>query len=154
MKRRTNEIPKSIRDDSVFFLINFAARLTNKAARIRLGSIGAWPGQIPIILYLLGDEGLSQKDLIERTRIEQSTMAEHLDRMERDGLIFRVRDAEDRRVYRIYLEDTIKRSANKLLDELEDGVELYTAGISKNDIDHFRTTIRKIIENLEEYTRG
>lgn len=154
MKRRTNEIPKSIRDDSVFFLINFAARLTNKAARIRLGSIGAWPGQIPIILYLLGDEGLSQKDLIERTRIEQSTMAEHLDRMERDGLIYRVRDTEDRRVYRIYLEDTIKRSANKLLDELEDGVELYTAGVSQNDIDHFRTTIRKIIANLEEYTRS
>ena len=66
---------------------------------MRLGALGTWPGQIPIVLCLLAEEGLSQKELIERTRIEQSTMAEHLDRMERDGLIYRVRDKRDRRVF-------------------------------------------------------
>ena len=92
-------IAKGVRGDAVFVLINPAARLSHKAARMRLGALGTWPGQIPIVLCLLAEEWLSQKRLIERTRIEQSTMAEHLDRMERDGLIYRVRDKRDRRVF-------------------------------------------------------
>ncbi len=154
MKDLSDTIPSSIREDSVLFLINLAARLTNRAARIRLGSLGAWPGQIPIILNLLSEEGLSQKDLIQRTRIEQSTMAEHLDRMERDGLIHRVRDRADRRVWRIFLSNTMKRDADRLLDELEASMEHYIAGIGAADIERFRTTIRKIIANLEDQTRG
>ncbi|MFP6733953.1 MAG: MarR family winged helix-turn-helix transcriptional regulator [Rhodospirillales bacterium] len=121
---------------------------------MRLASMGAWPGQIPIVLCLLAEEGLSQKELIERTRIEQSTMAEHLDRMDRDRLIYRVRDERDRRVFRIFLSDKVKESSDWLMRELEEGVRQYTADISEKDLENCSTTLAKIIGNMEEYTNN
>ncbi len=153
MNIATESIAKGVRGDAVFVLINLTARLSNKAARMRLGAMGTWPGQIPIVLCLLAEEGLSQKELIERTRIEQSTMAEHLDRMERDGLIYRVRDKRDRRVFRIFLSDSVRQSSDWLMGELEAGGRLYTTGITNKELEQCSKTLAKIIGNLEEYTR-
>lgn len=152
MNIEADSIAKGARGDAIFVLINLLARLSNKAARLRLGSMGTWPGQIPIVLCLLAEEGLSQKELIERTRIEQSTMAEHLDRMDRDELIYRVRDENDRRVFRIFLSDKVKESSDWLMQELENGVQMYTAGISGQDLEQCSSTLAKIIGNMEEYT--
>jgi len=152
MDAKISTLTKGIRGDSVFALVNLTARLSNKAARLRLGSMGAWPGQIPIVLCLLAEEGLSQKELIKRTRIEQSTMAEHLDRMERDGLIYRVRDQQDRRVYRIHLSESLRASSDWLINELEAGGRLYTTGISSKELEECSETLTKIIANLEKYT--
>ena len=143
---------KNALGDRIFVLVNSVARLSHKAARMRLGSMGAWPGQIPIVLCLLAEEGLSQKELIERTRIEQSTMAEHLDRMERDGLIHRARDKQDRRVFRIFLSDKVKESSDWLMNDLEESVQMYTAGISGKDLENCSKTLAKIIGNMEKYT--
>ena len=143
---------KNALGDRIFVLVNSVARLSHKAARMRLGSMGAWPGQIPIVLCLLAEEGLSQKELIERTRIEQSTMAEHLDRMERDGLIHRARDKQDRRVFRIFLSDKVKESSDWLMNDLEESVQMYTAGISGKDLEKCSKTLAKIIGNMEKYT--
>jgi DNA-binding MarR family transcriptional regulator len=154
MDAKVSTLTKEIRGDDVFELVNLTARLGNKAARMRLGSMGAWPGQIPIVLCLLAEEGLSQKQLIERTRIEQSTMAEHLDRMERDDLIFRVRDKNDRRVYRIFLGDQLKKSSDWLVNELEAGGRLYTSGVSGEELEQCAATLAKIVANLEKYTAG
>ena len=151
MNKPLDSITKGVRGDAVFVLINLAARLSNKAARVRLGAVGTWPGQIPIVLCLLAEEGLSQKELIERTRIEQSTMAEHLDRMDRDGLIYRVRDKQDRRVFRIFLSDKVKESSDWLMRELEEGFRSYTAGISAKDLERCSRTLAEIIGNMEEY---
>jgi len=154
MNNKTESVAKGVRGDAIFVLINLLARLSNKAARIRLGSMGAWPGQIPIVLCLLAEENLSQKELIERTRIEQSTMAAHLDRMERDGLIYRVRDESDRRIFRIFLSDRVKDSSDWLMQELENGVQSYTTGISGKDLAQCSKTLTKIIGNMEEYTNS
>jgi DNA-binding MarR family transcriptional regulator len=148
-----SRIPTIVEDAQVSTLINLAARLTNKAARIRLGSIGAWPGQIPLLLWLLEEDGVLQKDLVERANIEQSTVAEHLDRMERDDLIYRSRDPEDGRKYRIYLTEKTRRMSTDLLNELETGARVFIKGIRARDLAVFDTVIRKIIANLDEFTR-
>ena len=154
MTYAADSFAKGALGDRIFVLVNSVARLSHKAARMRLASMGAWPGQIPIVLCLLAEEGLSQKELIERTRIEQSTMAEHLDRMYRDGLSYRVRDENDRRVFRIFLSDKVKESSDWLMRELEEGVRQYTAGISEKDLETCSNTLAKIIGNMEEYTNN
>ncbi|HWW45297.1 MAG TPA: MarR family transcriptional regulator [Acidimicrobiia bacterium] len=52
------------------------------------------------------EEGLSQRELARRVRVEAPTLVRHLDRMERDGLVVRRRDTRDRRVVRVCLTDT------------------------------------------------
>lgn len=144
-------IPSIIQEAQVSTLINLAARLTSKAARVRLGPIGAWPGQIPILVWLLEEEGLTQKDLVERASIEQPTVAEHLDRMERDGLVRRERDPEDGRRYRIYLTQKARKMSGDLLAELELGGRIFTRGIKQSDMRVFDKVIRQIISNLDNF---
>jgi MarR family transcriptional regulator for hemolysin len=146
-------IPSLVHEAQVTTLINLAARLTNRAARIRMGRIGAWPGQIPLLLWLLEEEGVIQKDLVERSQMEQSTVGEHLDRMERDGFIYRERSREDRRKYRFYLSAKARRAAASLIRDLETGAQTFTRGIAKQDLAIFMSVIRQIIRRLEDYVR-
>jgi MarR family transcriptional regulator, transcriptional regulator for hemolysin len=146
-------IPSLVHEAQVTTLINLAARLTGKAARLRMGAIGAWPGQIPLLLWLLEKDGVIQKELVERAKMEQSTVAEHLGRLERAGFIYRKRGADDRRKYRFYLTDKARAASAELLDLLDSGARAFTAGITDEDLAVFDRVIRKIIGRLEEYVR-
>ncbi|MGE0744402.1 MAG: MarR family winged helix-turn-helix transcriptional regulator [Rhodospirillales bacterium] len=150
----SGRLPTVGHDMRVTSEINLAARLTNKAARIRLGSVGAWPGQIPILVWLFAEGGLLQKDLVERTDIEQSTVAEHLDRMQRDGLIARARDPDDGRKYRIFLTARGRQVAAELLEELENGARQFTRGIGRAELEVFHDVMARIIANLDGFVRA
>jgi MarR family transcriptional regulator for hemolysin len=147
-------VPSLVDEAQVSSLINLAARLTSKAARIRLGSIGAWPGQIPILLWLLEKDGMIQKELVQLASIEQPSVAEHLDRMEREGLLFRQQAADDKRTYRIFLTDKAKAMSGELLHELNAGARIFTAGIPKGDLEVFDRVIRQIIVRLDQFIRS
>lgn len=144
-------VPTLVHEAQVTTLINLAARLTGKAARIRMGRIGAWPGQIPLLLWLLEEDGVIQKELVERSNMEQSTVAEHLDRMERDGLIYRERGKDDRRKYRFYLTPKARMAARDLIRSLETGAQTFTKGIPKDELAIFTRVIRQIIARLDDY---
>ena len=147
-------LPSLVHDAQVTSLINLAARLTAKAARVRLGEMGAWPGQIPILLWLLEEDGMIQKDLVAKSNMEQSTVAEHLDRMEQNDLIFRKRGDEDKRTYRIYLTKKAKAMSGELLAGLETGARTFTQGVDKQDLATFEKVIRQIIANLDNFVRA
>ena len=146
-------VPSLVHEAQVTSLINLAARLTGKAARIRMGAIGAWPGQIPLLLWLLEKDGVIQKELVERANMEQSTVAEHLDRLERDGFVYRKRGADDRRKYRFYLTGRAREASPDLIAMLESGARTFTAGIPDKDLAVFDRVIRQIITRLEAFVQ-
>ena len=82
---------------SAGYMANWAARLFARAIDKRLKAIGVSSGQLPVFFALGGGQTLSQKALTEVAAIEQPTMAATLSRMERDGLIARRPDPDDRR---------------------------------------------------------
>jgi DNA-binding MarR family transcriptional regulator len=149
--RRAAVIPPSLYMAQVSSLINLAARLTSKAARIRLGELGAWPGQIPLLLWLLEEDGLIQKELVQRAKMEQSTVAEHLDRLERDGFIRRRRLSSDKRKFGVFLTSKARAMSEELVTGLETGAHVFTAGIPKGDLATFDRVIRQIILRLEGF---
>jgi DNA-binding MarR family transcriptional regulator len=146
--------PSLVHDALVSTQINLAARLTSQAARIRLGELGAWPGQIPILLWLLEEDGIIQKELVSRVNMEQSTVAEHLERMESCGLLFRKRGEQDKRKYRIFLTDYARSISPSMIAELEEGARIFTKGITKQELKLFHTVIKKIVDNLDTYIRA
>jgi len=149
--REKPAVPSLVHEAQVTTLINLAARLTAKAARIRMGAIGAWPGQIPLLLWLLEQDGLIQKELVQRSSMEQSTVAEHLERMERDGLVYRQRGIEDRRQYQFFLTEEGRRTTAALVRTLESGARTFTRGIPKADLDLFEQVLHQIIERLDAF---
>lgn len=84
-------------------LVNRTARLLRRLADHRLAPLGLSSGHLPVLTALMPGEPLSQKALAERAGIEQPTMAATLGRMERDGVIARRPDPDDRRSARFAL---------------------------------------------------
>lgn len=95
--------PDPLHSMTLGYLVNLIARLMAQALKARNGPDGILPGQYPIALELLMRDGMSQRDLCEAVRIEQTTMANTLKRMERDGLIVRRQSAEDGRLSTVHL---------------------------------------------------
>lgn len=91
------------RMESATYLASLLARSFARALQERGQKLGFAPGQFPILLELWSEEGLTQKQLLDRLDIEQATMANTLARMERDGLILRRKHPADRRSQQIFL---------------------------------------------------
>ncbi|WP_271025502.1 MarR family transcriptional regulator [Rhizobium sp. RCAM05973] len=91
--------------DSAAYLASQMAKGFARALQQRATKLGFSPGQFPILLELWSEDGLTQKQLLERVDIEQATMANTLSRMERDGLVERRPHPSDKRAQLIFLTD-------------------------------------------------
>ena len=83
------------RETSGGYVTNRAARLFVRALDRRL--LHGSAGQMPVFLALIDGSAFTQTELARLAAVEQPTMANTLARMERDGLIARAPDPEDRR---------------------------------------------------------
>lgn len=89
--------------DSAAYLASQLAKGFTRSLQQRAAGLGFSPGQFPILVELWSEDGLTQKQLLERVDIEQATMANTLARMERDGLIERRPHPHDKRAQLIFL---------------------------------------------------
>ena len=64
---------------------------------------GLTPRQLAVMMVIGDKEGLNQTELVDRTGIDRSTMADLVARLTRRGLIQRRRTKEDARAYAIKL---------------------------------------------------
>ncbi len=88
---------------SAGYLANHQARLFAQALAERINPMGLAPAQFQCLLELWREDGLTQRDLVQRLDVEQATMANTLKRMERDGLIERRAHEGDGRARTIHL---------------------------------------------------
>lgn len=138
--------------DSIGYVINLAARLSQLNLARHLEGIPVSPAQLPLIYWLLEEEGLTQTELCERTHIEQPSVAVSLANMERRKLVVRKRDKKDRRKYRIYLSEILKDAANKMHQEAVASNREILSAISPRASAQLMKVLRKIIENLLRIT--
>jgi DNA-binding MarR family transcriptional regulator len=136
--------------DSVGYLVNVAARLSQLNLRRHIGRLGLNPAQLPLIFWCLEEDGLTQAELCERTHIEQPSVAAAMAIMERKGLIVREQDPDDRRKHRIHISRSMRDAAKEIHERaLASNREIFS-GLSGDEVQIFMTTLRKIIDNLEE----
>jgi len=103
------------RDKSLTYIVNHVSRQLTQAMNAELKAHGVAPGQFPVLQCLWEQDGLTQRELYQRIKIEQATMSNTLKRMERDCLIYREPDPSDRRAVRIHLTGMAKKLEGKLV---------------------------------------
>lgn len=92
-------------EESVGYLVTRLARAFARELAGRLAAHGVSVGQWAVLMFLWARDGQSQGDLSRGVAIEDATMVRTIDRMERDGLVRRERNASDRRRINIFLTD-------------------------------------------------
>jgi DNA-binding MarR family transcriptional regulator len=137
------------RKGSLGYQVNHLSRLLAHALRARVQSFGVVPGQFAQLLALYERDGRTQAELCRAVQIEQATMANTLNRMERDGLISRTADPDDRRRTLIHLTPKARDLEAVLVASAREVNSAATAGLSEAEIAAFLSTMQRVIANLE-----
>ncbi len=146
MPTKSIEFP---REESLGYQVNHLARLLAAALRERIEPHGVVPGQFAQLLALLEHDGVSQSELCDQVRIDQSTMAHTLKRMERDGLVSRSPDPGDQRRALIRLTPRARDLAPTLVGAARAVNAAAAAGVSHDDLDTCMRVLATLIDNLE-----
>ena len=137
------------RQDALGYQIGLLSRLFDRTLESQMTAYKVLPGQFPALVMLYQQDGLTQADLCKRINVEQPTMANTLNRMERDGLIRREADASDKRRARIYLTDRALAFKDNLMETARQVPTQALAGLSGPEQDMVFHLIGKMIENLK-----
>ncbi|MFD4603041.1 MarR family winged helix-turn-helix transcriptional regulator [Streptomyces sp. NPDC058464] len=125
------------------------ARLFSQALAVRIAPYGVVPGQFAQLLALLEQDGLSQRELCDLVRIEQPTMANTLQRMERDGLVRRVPDPSDRRRTQVCLTGRAREIERELFSAARAVNGAATVGLTEEEVATYLDLTVRVIRNLE-----
>ncbi len=108
------------------------------------------PAQGRIIYELWKEEGISQAELAARTKLDKSTLAIMLERLERQGHLRRDKHPKDRRLRVLRLTEK-NRALHAAYHAASKEMTLhFYGGLSSAEIDAFEKTLRKILAGLEE----
>ncbi len=136
-------------EPSIGYLVHWAGRLLRRLADRRLEPLGLSSGHLPVLTALLARGPLSQKALAEAAEIEQPTMAATLARMERDGILRREADPNDKRSSLFSLTPAMQKKVGALRAVIEginaDALESLPAA----DRARFRPLLQAMIAGLE-----
>ena len=126
MKRETSN---GRLDRSPIHLLHRAGQCAGDIFVGEIGETDLTPRQYAVLLTVSQNEGLSQTDLVEKTGVDRSTLADIVRRMLKKGLLQRRRTKEDARAYAVRLteegwrilqscEPVVKRVEDRILEAL------------------------------------
>ena len=138
-------------EDHPGILLKKAARLFEQVANKNLNTLGVTHAQTIILIRLWEKDGQNQMELANSAGLDQSTVVRLLDRMERDELIKRIRNKDDRRVYNFYLTLAAKKVCRKLEWHSNAMTDIAHESLSKNDREKLTQLIVTVVGNLEKY---
>jgi MarR family transcriptional regulator for hemolysin len=136
-------------EEFVGFWINLASRTIVRRMDARLRSSGFSLSYLPVLRALARGEPLSQKELAQAARIEQQSMAELLVRMERDGLVQRSPNPNDKRASLTSLTRSARARFPKTAEVLRQGERDALAGFDDEERARFVSYLQRIVKNLE-----
>lgn len=130
-------------------LISLAARGFGRLSEARLKPLGFGVGHLPVLVALQDGLASSQRDLARFARIEQSSMAQMLARMERDCLISRTPDPADGRSSQIALTEAARERMPAACTVLYQGNDEALDGFSAEESAQLVTLLKRLIDNLD-----
>lgn len=106
--------------------------------------------QWSVLYHLWKEDGLSQQELCNRSFRDKPSITRLLHNMEKQGLVNRVINKNDRRKNHIYLTDMAKnlKDSSTLVanNTLNDGLD----GVTKEEIDTVRKVLQQVYDNLTQ----
>lgn len=132
--------------------INIFFKLSRKVFTLlfnELSKINLHPGQPPILLLLSKHDNLTQIDIANKVCVKPSTIAVMLKKMEKNGLIEKKIDKNDRRLFYISLTEKGRQIADKthqIINQIETKI---TKQLTNEEKEEFKVILKKIISELE-----
>lgn len=138
------------RSHSATYLANQLAKGFARSLQQRSSSLGFSPGQFPVLLELWQQDGLTQKQLLDKLEVEQATVANTLARMQRDGLIERIPHPDDKRAKIITLTALGRSLEARAVEAAAEADAALFSGFKRFEHDLMIEYMRMILENARK----
>jgi len=101
-------------------------------------------GQIPFLMVLSREEGITQDELAAHFHIDKGTVARAMRRMEDNNYIFREVDSENRRRHLIYLTEKGRSSIPQIINIDKEWEDSICSEISENEYHQIFNILKKM----------
>lgn len=133
---------------SPIHLLHRVGQCASDIFTLEIGDADLTPRQYAILLTVSQNEGLSQTDLVERTGVDRSTLADIVRRMLKKGLLQRRRTKDDARAYAVKLTEEgwrILRATEPMVKRVDDKI---LAMLGSKQREQFVADLQTIVEAL------
>jgi DNA-binding MarR family transcriptional regulator len=96
----------------------------------------------------------SAGDLARRADLTSGTMTSRLDHLEREGLVRRLRDPDDRRSVLVELTDKGRRRHDQAMGVQAEKEQLLRDALNERELEQLNTLLRRVMVTLEERMPG
>ena len=134
-------------DDSVGYLLARSRAMLAKALDAALAGSGVTHSQSGILLLLASGNYTTAAALVRETYTDAASMTRMLDRLQKNGLIERVPDDDDRRQVRLRLTATGSTLAARLPAIMTGVLNAQFAGVSAEEIGFLKSLLRKLLQS-------
>lgn len=148
------EVPSLLRDN-IGFLLNKAARIVRDDVGEELKGTGFSLNEYSLLRILELRSTDTQQEIGERLGVDRTSMVSLVDRLEKRGLVERIRDLSDRRRYNLLLTEKGKKSlsrARKRADHAQN--RIFAILKEKQQTDLKALLLQFLIQYYEERNRG
>lgn len=136
-------------EQSLGFIISRThAKMKNNLTKT-LKPYNVTPEQWAVLNRLWEQDGISQKELSEKSLKDQPTTTRILDKLEQRGLIRRQANPEDRRAFLIYLTNEGRDIRYPLINLARQALAQSLKGLSKEEQAELKNLLNRITDNLD-----
>ncbi|AGE23257.1 MarR family transcriptional regulator [Geobacillus sp. FSL K6-0789] len=129
-------------------LLRYIAANLKQRGREILTNYPITPPQFVALQWLLEEGDLTVGELSNKMYLACSTTTDLVDRMERNGLVARVRDEHDRRVVRIHLLEKGERIIEEVIEKRQRDLAKVLENFSEEEIVLFERCLRKLHQEM------
>jgi DNA-binding MarR family transcriptional regulator len=137
-------------EESLGYLVNYLAKLFTQLLTASLAPHGVYPGQWGVLLFLWIQDGQTQRELSRQVAIDEASMVRSIDRMERDGLVRRVRNDHDRRQIHIFLTEKGRALRDQLVPCALAGNAVAIQGFTESELTQVSALLHRMVASLED----
>jgi len=121
------------------------AYMVKELEEYRIGS-----GQFDFLMVLYHKDGISQESLAKILKVSKASSTRALQSLEKEGYVYRQRDENDHRAYKVYLTEKGKEIRNVVLEKLISFVDTLLSDFTPEEKEIFRQLIQKAAFKLLE----
>ncbi|MDY6863845.1 MAG: MarR family transcriptional regulator [Thermodesulfobacteriota bacterium] len=131
-------------DNDIGFLIQRALQSVKSNFYEKFSKYGLTTKQYGVLIRLWEEDGLPQKELGSRLYTDGATITGIIDRMERESLVVRKKDGNDRRLTKVYLTIKGHKLKNELKQEIFELNKIILEKLTHEEVRQLKRLIKKL----------
>lgn len=130
--------------------LRYISSIVKQKGREILNNYTITPPQFVALQWLLEDGDMTIGELSNKMYLACSTTTDLVDRMEKNNLVMRVKDENDRRVVRIHLLDEGKNIIDDVIKKRQNYLKEVLSDFSEDEILSLQSSLKKLHQEMKE----